>query len=147
MHKICTVVCAFVLIPALSSCGSISSTPKPPTPQDPSFGTVGNALVKDGPTDQDGLQDYLWVGFDSSQSWQNLLEHSRTSNRFIIGGKIIATSVTTLGFYVDPHTSVAADGGIPECFTTIDAIKSDLAKYTDPGNPGWCIQIEFVRVK
>jgi hypothetical protein len=64
-----------------------------------------------------------------------------------MGGKVVVTSSTALRFHVDPHTAVVGDGGVPECFVTIDAVKSGPGKYADPSNPGWCMQIEFVRVK
>ncbi len=127
------------------SCGNGPLAPPPPS--DPSFGTAGNILVRDGPYDHDGQQNFLWIGFSTAQGWQSLLEHAAVKKQFIIGGKVVATSNNALGFYVDPSSSVAADGGYPECFTNFDAIKKNVPLYADPRNPGWCIQIEFVRAE
>lgn len=139
----CVFAIAFLVI--LLSCGNGPLLPPPPS--DPSFGTVGNILVRDGPYDHDGQQDFLWIGFSTAQGWQSLVQHASVGKQFIIGGKVVPTSKNGLGFYVDPQTSVAADGGYPECFTNFDAIKKNVPLYADPRNPGWCIGIEFVRAE
>lgn len=108
---------------------------------------MGNILVRDGPYDHDGQQNFLWVGFSSDQGWQSLVQHASVGKQFLIGGRVVATSNNPLGFYVDPRTSVAADGCTPEAFTNFDTIKKNVPLYADPRNPGWCIQIEFVRAE
>jgi hypothetical protein len=148
----------------LSSCGGGQSTQPPnipspcsypvppdnPTSGDPWYGVAGNVLVSDCGYDHDDIIDYLWIGFSSNTKWEGFLNLNARcpAGGYFICGQVMALPSQPLGFYFNPDTTGTAEVTIPESVTSIDAIKSDPAKYAEGPRPfglAWCISAKVER--
>jgi hypothetical protein len=109
----------------LLSCGE-DKTLQPQ--QNSAFGTAGNVLV----ADTEGRQ--LWVGFNSASEWETFLEtNSYGAGKLMIGGEVVADSTQTLGFHLDPGTTMVY--GTTDAFsslwiqTTLAEVQADPARF------------------
>jgi hypothetical protein len=108
--------------------------PPSPVPSDPWYGTVGNVLISDRGVDQDGVIDYLWIGFNSSQNWQNFSTLHQQGHLGWIGGRVVVDAKNPLGFYFDPNTTVGAEVTAETFQTGLDAIKKNPAQFANGQN-------------
>jgi|SRR2546422_3151909 len=105
--------------------------PPAPAPSDPWNGTVGNVLISDRGADQDGIIDYLWIGFNSSQNWQDFLTLRQQGHLGWIGGQVVVDAKNPLGFYFDPNTTVGAEITAEGLQTALDFIKKNPAQFAN----------------
>jgi len=130
--------------------GRTNQPPPNPTPLDPWYGTAGNVLTSDRGFDSDGTIDYLWIGFNSSESWQAFLDLNAKypAGGYLIGGRVVVLSSHPLGFYFDPDSTGVAEVAIETQTTAIDLIKSDPAKFTEGPLPGmgWLVPAVVERI-
>ena len=122
---------------AFSGCGGSSGNPTttnmpatplppaPPTSADPWFGTAGNVLLSENTSnDTDGVQDFIWIGFNSQTEWQKFLANQKTGP-VRVGGVNVPTIKNSVNFYFDPNTTTSDNGGILELQTLIDFLKQN----------------------
>jgi hypothetical protein len=119
---------------ACSACGDGGSsdgtaTLRPPAAGDPAYGNVGQVLISDRWSDQDGQRDEIWIGFNDQAEWDGFLRlHDREESSGIvpfIGGHVIADSAHHLGFYFDPNTTTSGEVVTTDQQTFLDEIKAD----------------------
>lgn len=110
------------------SCGNDNSTTIGTQP----MGKAGNLLVSELTTDDsDGTMEQFSIGLNSTTNWDaasNLIQNQGVTS-VVVAGKVVPLASTTTGFYFDPDTVMVGSGGVPEFFTTIDAIKADPHKF------------------
>jgi hypothetical protein len=111
---------AFFLFPA---CGF---EPAPPRAARGTAGTV--YVVDDERYVRPGLRpEYLWIGFDSPDQWNRITSHA-IGTTVSVGGRAIRDS-STAGFHLDPATTLADVGGVPEAFHPIGDVAPILDQY------------------
>jgi hypothetical protein len=145
-----------ILIPMFTSLLLVACeggrTPPNPTPLDPWYGTAGNVLISDRGWDLDGTIDYLWIGFNSSESWQAFLDLKARypAGGYWMCGRVVVLSSHPPGFYFDPDSTGVAEVTAEVQQTSIDFIKSDPAKFTEGPLPGmdssWCVPTVLERI-
>ncbi len=96
------------------------------------MGKAGNLLVSELTTDDsDGTLEQFSVGLNSTTNWDaaiNIIQDEGITT-VVVAGKVVPLASTPTGFYFDPDTAAIGSGGVPEFFTTIDAIKADPHKF------------------
>src|SRR5205807_206742 len=70
--------------------------PPSPVPSDSWNGTVGHVLISDRGADQDGVVDYLSVGFNSSKNWQDFLTLRQQGHLAWIRGQVVVADRSRL---------------------------------------------------
>ena len=121
---------AVALLAALCffSCGS------GPEPPHAARGAAGTVYVVDEERFWSAVPgfkaEYLWVGFDSHEQWSKIISRPAGSTVWV-GGQAVRDS-SAAGFHLDPATTLADVGGVPEDLHPI----GDVAKILEPYPPG-----------
>jgi len=125
---------AILLLATLTSnCGG--GTANVPPPNVPWVGSVGSVLIGEA-NDSDHVPDHLWIGFNDSGRWQHfedLRSKHGDSGAFWIGGHVVVSVESSVGFYFDPATTVAGEITAEGQQTTLDFIKADPATFANTG--------------
>jgi hypothetical protein len=127
MSRLFGCISAFLAVVWLS-CGGTDPSTQPPS--GPWVGTAGNALIGDN------TGNLLWVGFNSSATWQQFLSlRSQHGNNggFWIGGHVVPDGTAPLGFFFDPSTTQAAEVTAEGAQTTLGFIKADPNHFATAG--------------
>lgn len=106
------------------------------SPNVPWAGSVGSVLIGETNNDSDHVPDQLWVGFNNVNMWQkfkDLRSSHGNDGSFWIGGHVVVSATSSLGFYFDPGTTVVGEITAEGQQTTLDFIKADPATFANTG--------------
>ena len=107
----------------------------------PWHGTAGNALL----TDQNGFNNsppaQLWVGFNSAAEFQKLRVLAATQQYVFVEGLVIADPTQLLGFFLDPKSTLAPEGLIPELVQPMRTVSDNLNVWNGQ-NVAFMVKVE-----
>ncbi len=129
--------------------GRGTTEPHMPAPNDPAFGTVGNILVSDRLSSEDSSVDAMWIGFNRTGEWADLmaLGTRHAGGAIFIGGHVLRDTAQPLGFRLDPDTTSAGEVVAEGIATTLDRIKADPDGFAAQQPFGrWAFRISIERV-
>jgi len=101
-----------------------------PTSSDPWYGTAGNVLISDRGQKPGAPLHCIWIGFNSSSSYQHFLTlQASMPNGYWIGSRVVVDASAPLGFYFNPAYTLAAQITAENQQTTLAFIQSNPSYY------------------